>query len=115
MAFLDAAAEPVERAKGHVLLVGGAARQPTQVGAGQPDEAREIPPPQAFGGVIVAGAEAVDQSGDGVVGVSHRTPPARKKQAVGCPAIVPRLVPTGDICECRRNPSAIGILLVGSV
>ena len=64
-ARLGAAAEAVEGAQRHVLLVGGdAARQGAEPGAGQGDQAAEVGLPEGPGGVAVAGLEQADAAGD---------------------------------------------------
>ena len=63
-AVLGVPAERVERAEGHVLLVGRPPRGIAQPGPGQPDQAREIPLPQVLGRFAVAGLGLHEPAGD---------------------------------------------------
>src|SRR5262249_22980060 len=60
---LDAAAEAVEGAKSHVLLVGDTTRRATQALAGQPDQPRVVALPQRLGRLMVAGPQVRKQRG----------------------------------------------------
>src|SRR5262249_20880710 len=62
-----AAAEAVEGAQRHVLLIRGAARVRAQVGAGALDQEAEVALPEGPGGGAVAGLEQVQPVGNGVV------------------------------------------------
>src|SRR5262249_46010032 len=99
-ALLRPAAEAVEGAQGHVLLVGGGPRCGAELRARQAYQAAEVPLPEALGGSGVASREGCDPAGDATVGGHEPRPPdvmqVRKR---GCD-LPERILPGG-----RSSPS----------
>src|SRR5262249_10726558 len=89
---LGGPAEAVERRQGHVLLVGGPARDAVQPAARERHQAGEVALPQGLGGGGVPRAEQGDPGGDGGV-VGHVDSPVAEREEILLPAVSARQGP----------------------